>query len=264
VFHQQYLHFNIYNETNISQYPLKILIINITLKWVYKLYEEYILSIIYLLKLNYKNIIIDNIFIEESDKSLDNIFTKIYKYDKIFLSGNISYANKILNYKKILNNNFLYFINIEQLSHESYYNDIRKLDNKINIIDYSEENIPFLKNIYNNVNLIPPYFKYKFNLNINNKYIDIITIINNKYRENIFNNLNLCTKKYKIEKLDLCFEEKRDKYFENSKIYLNLHCSNKHQTMELIRIINLIMNKVIVITQKSIYSDLLFIKDSQE
>ena len=46
-----------------------------------------------------------------------------------------------------------------------------------------------------------------------------------------------------------------------TKIYINIHCSNNHNTMELIRMVNLIMNKVIIITNNSIYSDLLYIKD---
>ena len=61
--------------------------------------------------------------------------------------------------------------------------------------------------------------------------------------------------------IDNCFNSERDNYFFKSKIYINIHCSENHQTMELIRIINLIMNKVIIITENSINSKLLFIKD---
>jgi hypothetical protein len=296
---------------------MNILILNITINWVYRLYEEYILSIINIIKLNYQNITIENIFIEVNSENinndLDNILLKINNYDKIFLSGDISIANfffnkynenkynyinkiisdkdivqinngisetskyiqKIYNYgllenkignkidkidNKIDNDIEFYFINIEQISNENYFKNLLKLDNKINIIDYSEENIPYFKNIYNKIYLIPPYFQYKSHINCNYKKIDIISFINNEYRKEYVNSLNL-NNKYKIILLDNCFGENRNKYFEKSKIYINFHCSDQHKTMELIRIVNLIMNKVIVITQKSIYSDLLYLKD---
>jgi hypothetical protein len=316
---------------------MHILILNITINWVYRLYEEYILSIINSINLNYQNITVENIFIdvnsENMNNDLDNILLKINNYDKIFLSGDISTSNKFFNnyqyqkdnhikknnifildddsisetskyIQKIYNYGLLqrlpaglvsnaelqadgscerlqnkidndkdnkinnkiyddiefYFINIEQMSNENYFKNLIKLDNKINIIDYSEENIPYFKNIYNKIYLIPPYFQYKSHISCNYKKIDIISFINNEYRKEYVNNLNL-NDKYKIILLDNCFGENRNKYFEKSKIYINFHCSDQHKTMELIRIVNLIMNKVIVITQKSIYSDLLYLKD---
>jgi len=308
---------------------MKILILNITINWVYRLYEEYILSIINLINLFYKDIIIENIYIDVNNENinneLNNILLKINNYDKIFLSGDIAIANNffkkyhenneyienkqytenneyarnmelakdsnisipinegivitskyiknIYNYGLLKKNNNIkdtktniktnidfYFINIEQMSNESYYKNIRILDNKINIIDYSEENIPFFSNIYNKIYLISPYFKYKSHINNSYKTIDIISFVNNEYRKQNINNLNL-SDKYKIVLLDNCYGERRNIYFEKSKIYINFHCSDNHNTMELIRIVNLIMNKVIVITQKSILSDLLYLKD---
>jgi hypothetical protein len=238
---------------------MNIIIINICINWVYRLYEEYILSIKKFIDKNYTDINI-NILYYDSTLFEINLINNIdlLKYDKIFYTGDLSILNEII---KLTNNNFkkIYFINIEQMSHPSYYTYIRNIDNNINIIDYSEENIPFYKSIYNNIFLFPPYYEYSNN-NILDKNIDIMTIINNNYRKNIINNIDI-NKKYKLLFIDNCYGKERDDYFYKTKIYINIHCSELHNTMELIRIVNLIMNKVIVITSNSIYSDLLYIKD---
>ena len=74
------------------------------------------------------------------------------------------------------------------------------------------------------------------------------------YNNNIKNIQNICS-------INGVYGQQRNEYFYKTKIYINIHCSDEHQTMELIRILNLISYKVIVISQKSIFSDLLFIKD---
>lgn len=235
---------------------MKIIILNITKKWIYRLYEEYILSIKKFINENYDNINIDILFFEISSFDINNI--NFDQYNIIFYSGDIDIINLILD--KINNNyNKLYFINIEQMSHSSYYKLIRNININLNIIDYSEENIPFFKNIYNNVFLIPPYFNFNFN-NENNKNIDVLSFNNNEYRSNILKNIkDKLDNKFNILLLNDCYYDIRDKYFSESKIYINIHCSDEHQTMEMIRIVNLIMNKVIIISQKSVYSDLIFL-----
>ena len=236
---------------------MNILILSITKNWVYRLYEEYILSIKNFILDNYNKINIDVHFFEIinfNSESLNNI--NFINYDKIFYTGDLEVLKLITN---IINYNFnkLYFINIEQMSHSSYYKMIRNVDTNINIIDYSEENIPYFKNIYKNIFLFPPYFKE--NKNVLNKNIDILSIGNNEYRNNILKSIYFNTN-LKILFLNNCYGEIRDKYFAESKIYINIHCSNEHNTMELIRIVNLIMNKVIIISEKSIYDELLFLK----
>ena len=236
---------------------MNIIIINICINWVYKLYEEYILSIKKFIDKNYIDININIIYYDISSFEINLINNlDLLKYDKIFYTGDLNILNEIV---KLINNNFkkIYFINIEQMSHPSYYLYIRNIDKNINIIDYSEENIPFFKSIYNTF-LFPPYYEYSNN--IFNKTIDIMSIINNDYRKNIINNINI-NKNYKLLFIDNCYDKERDEYFSKTKIYINIHCSDSHNTMELIRIINLIMNKVIVITINSINSDLLYIKD---
>lgn len=229
---------------------MNIIIINITRNWVYRLYEEYIISIKNFLIEKYDNIDVNIYFFEILSFNL-NDFKNIdfNNFNKIFYSGDLEVLKIILH---IINYNYskLYFINIEQMSNPSYYKMIRNVDSNINIIDYSEENIPFFKNIYKNVYLFPPYFKENKNTI---KNIDFISINNNEYRNNI---LDKCLNVFFINN---CYGEIRNKYFSESKIYINIHCSNNHQTMESIRLVNLIMNKVIIISEKSIYNNLLFI-----
>lgn len=235
-----------------------ILIINIHIQWVYRLYEEYILSINNILK-KYYNVNIDNIFYDVSTFREDSIsLNNINKYDKVFYGGNIDIFNNIF-IKLIKDIKKIYFINIEQLSNDSYYNSISRINNNINIIDYSEENVPFLKNIFKNIFLFPPYFENK-NLNINSKKIDVISLLNNEYRNSILNNIKI-DKKYNIFYFDNCYNSIRDEHYLNSKIYINIHGSDNHKTMELIRIVNLIMNKVIIVSQNSISNNLLYFKD---
>jgi hypothetical protein len=128
----------------------------------------------------------------------------------------------------------------------------------LEIIDYSEENIPFHKNIYKNSFLLGPVFKYNFN---KIKNIDILSIDNNDYRKSILNKINL-DNKYKIEFINNTYGKERDELYNRTKVYVNIHCSEKHNTMELIRIINLLYNNVIIITQKSIYEKLLFVRNN--
>jgi hypothetical protein len=234
---------------------MNIIILIVHINWVYRLYEEYILSIKKFININYNYININIIYYDIDNFNIEEI--NLLNYDKIFYSGDLEILKIIINninynYKK------LYFINIEQMSHPEYYKMMRNVDININIIDYSEENLPYFKNIYNNIYLLPPFFEIKNN--ILNKDIDILSIINNTYRKSIIDKIDL-NKNLNTLFIDNCFNNERDYYFLKSKIYINIHCSEDHQTMELIRIINLIMNKVIIITEKSINSQLLFIKD---
>lgn len=237
---------------------MDILIINIHIDWVYRLYEEYIFSIQKFIKKYYNNI---NVNIKYYDVNLfnENKFKLIEfsKYDKIIYTGDLDFFYILIN---LLSNNIkkLYYINIEQLSHPSYYVLFRKINIDINILDYSEENIIFIKNTYKNYFLIPPYFEFQ-DVNILDKTIDILSLSNNNYRDNFVNKINF-DKKYNILFIKDCFGADRDDYFNKTKIYINIHGSEQHLTMELIRIVNLIFRKVIIISQNSIYNEILFLK----
>jgi hypothetical protein len=179
-------------------------------------------------------------------------------YDKVFYSGDIGIFSNIIcplfNPSNILNNK-LYFINIEQLSKKSYYNMVFTISENNNIIDYSEENIVFLNEKYNNYLLLPFFDNFYFSPYIKN--IDVLSITNNQYRKTFFNNIILDKKYTKLDIEDIYFFD-RDDLFNKSKIYINIHSSTEHLTMEMIRIINLIMRKVIVISQNSVFKDILF------
>jgi hypothetical protein len=265
---------------------MNILILNISLNWVYRLYKEYILSIKEIINKHYINNISINIIhidiennkidINDIEESLNKLIKcdsefkydnekefhksplNIKDYNKIFYTGNIEILNLLLK----INNTFIekiYYINIEQMSNPSYYKMIRRIDGLKNIIDYSEENIPYFNNIYSKIYLLPPYFNFKNNVKKNMKCIDILSIVNNEYREKEISKIKI-TSKQKIKLLKNCFDDIRDDYFSKTKIYINLHCSSEHNTMEMIRIVNLIMHKVIILTQPSICTNLIFLK----
>ena len=235
---------------------MDILILSITINWIYRLYEEYITSFKKFIYKYYNkyNINIDIIYLNNTDFNINSITTlNIVKYDKILYSGDISIFNNIYT---MFNN--IYYINIEQLSKKSYYTMLTNIDKSIKIIDYSEENLLYLKDTYESY-LFPPYFNY-FNINMCEKNIDVFSITNNTYRQNIFNQI-LLNKKYQKSCLENIYGYDRDNIFNKTKIYINIHCSDEHLTMELIRITNLIMRKVIVVTQKSVNTDILFFKE---
>lgn len=238
---------------------MEIYFINFCTQWLFNLYKEYLFNIKYYIEKKYSIIIhikiMENIEFNSSDELEKKLNIKKINLNKIIFLGNIDIINNIIKFYE--NNNF-YYLNIEQMSHDSYYKLTRNLNSNINIIDYSEENLPFFKDIYKKTYLLPPYFNYKFEKKIK-KNIDIISLSNNSYRNNILNKLH---NDFNIKLLNNVFNEERDNIFKRSKIYINIHASEKHKTMELIRIINLLKNKVIVISQNTIFVDLLFIKDS--
>lgn len=231
---------------------MEIYFINICLNWLFKLYQEYLENLKIILEKNFKINVHIKIISEEIDYI--NEVNKIYNIkNKYIFLGNIGCVNNI--YHKFKSNNF-YFLNIEQMSHNSYYTLFRNLNNQIKVIDYSEENLLFHKRNYKNIFLLPPYFE---DTKEEKKDIDIISFANNQYRRNILDNIN---NKFNIKYLDNVFGNERDNIFSRSKIYINIHCSEDHKTMELIRIVNLLKKKVIVITQNSLFKDVLFIKDN--
>ena len=233
---------------------MEIYIINICVEWLYKLYIDYIENLIIFIKQKFQ-INIHTIFINENENYINN-FKKYYNdKNKYIFSGNIDSINNL--FDKYKNYNF-YFLNIEQMSVESYYNIIKRLNPNIKIIDYSEENIPFLEKYFKKVLLLPPIYKNERNLFFE-KNIDIISFCNNNYRREILDKIN---KKYNIKYIDNIFGVERDELFKKTKIYINIHSSERHNTMELIRIINLLKKKVIVISQNSVFFNSIHINKS--
>ena len=117
---------------------MNILILSITINWVYRLYEEYIISFKNFIDIYCKeyNIKIDIIYMNSIDFDIDNL-SIINNYDKILYSGDISIFNKMYD---VYNNlkDIIYYINIEQISKESYFIMLSNIDKSVKIIDYSE------------------------------------------------------------------------------------------------------------------------------
>ena len=232
---------------------MEIYFINICSEWYYNLYIEYIFNLILFIK-NKFNFSVNQIFIDENENFINrfkDFYNKKYKY---IFTGNIEKIN-IIN-DKYRNKNFFY-LNVEQMSMNSYFENIKQLDKNLNIIDYSEENIPFLQSYFKKVFLMSPVFS-DFN-NIKIKDYDIISFSNNEYRNNYLKKIN---SKFNIYFIDNVFGDLRDNIFKRSKIYINIHSSENHKTMELIRIVNLLKKKVIVLSQNTIFPDLLKISKS--
>ena len=231
------------------------LFLHITENWVFKLYKDYIDSIYDFLRNYKKNIIFEEYqfepFIELS--KLNKFFGR--RYSKIIFSGNVGKFIEIYKNFNIDNLNNVYFLNIEQMGHYSYFKYIKNIPLTMKILDYSEENIYCLENIYKKTFLIPPTAKSYYTKDTVKKN-NIITFTNNDYRKKIVSKLN----RNDITCIEYSFGEERDKMFAETKIYLNIHCSDKHITSELIRIVNLIMNKVIVISQYSTNSEILYME----
>jgi hypothetical protein len=238
---------------------MKIIIINIYYNWVINLYIEYIFNFINFLNIYYPSAEVELINYNLSNFDNDDIDLDllITEYDKILFSGEIGKITEILK-KYSSEEDKIYFVNIEQMSNESYYKYLRNIPTNIKLIDYSEENIPFFKNIYKSY-LIPPIYNYE-KIDKEIKDIDLLSTRNNEYRENIILFLEEKTRR-KIDIIHNCYHDERDDIYRKTKIYINLHCSDNHNTMELIRICNLLAKRVIVITTKTILVDLLFLKD---
>jgi hypothetical protein len=243
---------------------MKILFININLNWVYNLFNEYIINSKKFIKEHFKDISIDIIHYNKDTFKIENFDIFLFcNYDKIIYTGNIDIFNEIIDnvlllYKKIINN--IYYLNIEQLSHQSYYKNFININKNIKIIDYSEENIPYINfNKYKNF-LLPSYFE-KETINIDFKNIDLLSLNNNLFRKDIITQINnelILSGLKEITTINDCYGIERDDIYRKTKIYVNIHCSDDHNTMELIRVVNLLSKNVIVISYNTINTPLLY------
>jgi len=231
---------------------MKIYFFNICLQWVFQLYREYLQNFIQFCNIHFPHIIIENHYVTIDQKNfINNMIDSIGLDEKIIFCGEIDIIVNIIKDKKRL----FYLLNVEQMSHYLYYECLRKLPVRLSILDYSEENIPFFKDIYNESFLLPPYFPLKEKTT---KTIDVISLSNNEYRRQILKNVKINN----VYFFDQLYGKERDDLYAISKIYVNLHCSNKHKTMEMIRIVNLLCHHVIVLSHKSICNEFLFLHDS--
>jgi len=229
---------------------MKLLILSVCNTFSYKLYSEYVAGISEFLKIN-KNKENDIIFY---NTDIENNY-EIDKYDIIIYFGDIPYFKKNIvdKFEKI------YYVNIEPLTYGLNVKNLHNLDKNTHILDYSEENCLLHNNFnhFSKINLLFPYFK-NIDIDKKDKTIDVTAISNNKYRDSIINEIK---KSIECKTLLNCFNNVRDEIFKKSKIYINIHGMPSKTIMESIRINNLIMNKVIIISQPTINNELLYFKD---
>jgi len=237
------------------------ILIHITYPWVYRLYEEYIDSIHSIFK-NLKWTILHNLFIPVEKFSMNhfheqyNAWYKTYPESQFIFSGDISIFCQICNHLSFEKSRRNSFLNIEQMSHPSYYVYFRNIPEYIPIIDYSEENVDILQTHYS-ISYIPPFFPQQ-QIQWKDKTIDCLSIQNNAYRRKKIETIEEELRKYKsstsIYKMDSCYGEERNALFRKTKIYINIHCSDEHRTLELIRIARLLSMGIIVLSQDTINS----------
>ena len=181
-------------------------------------------------------------------------FFKILKNDTrdkhIFLQKVPSEA-----YKKI-NKSSIYLLSTEQLSRSGCFDYVCRR-NDDNIIDYSEENIKYYgdrKNVYH-----IPYQINKQEIYNYKKEKNVAMVANNSPRRwQIYN--EILKKNININNVKGWLKERDEKLFIH-KILVNIHINEKHcKIMEQMRINRCIFNKIIVITEDSIYQDDLELK----
>lgn len=216
------------------------------------------------------NIIIFNnkIYFADYVKSLKTIFNIIAVYNakeknKIKKIINESGDNIIFLFLQTIPINIInkvkdrcFLLNTEQLSKNRWYRDIIKYINQdIKILDYSLGNIQLVKNrikkdIYYN------YLPYQPNKNeIYNypKNHDVAFIGSLSPRRKKILNL-LGESEVDVNRI-IGWENKRDKKLFHYKILLNIHHTNNYNIFEEFRCNRAILNKIIVISEKSAFNE---------
>lgn len=147
----------------------------------------------------------------------------------------------------------VFLINTEQLSIPRWFEAMKQITNNIGIIDYSLANIKYLNDLDKNAHYLP----YMVNRNeiYDYKKIYDFAIIgalidnNSIRRKDIYNNL-LKHKNVNISNIHGWYTERDEQLFQH-KILLNIHYSSDYQIFEQFRCNRCILNKMIIITEKS-------------
>lgn len=153
----------------------------------------------------------------------------------------------------LIQNNKYFILNIEQLCN---HKKIKYIANEQNIIDYSVENLILAQTKLNIPNLF--YFPYGYNPNeIHNfektKNMAIIANYKNIRRCKIMN--DLASLNCEFTNIDGTFSERRDNILFRHKILVNIHFDQNYMIHENMRCDRCIFNKMIVISEKSLFDD---------
>ena len=194
---------------------------------------------------------------------IDFINTLFFNYENIFiLTSDINIINEVCHNNYIIfmqyipikynifdNKKKIFLYNTEQLSRKDGILHIQNINNNINIIDYSLANIKYINLIKNNK---PLYLPYLINTNeiLNYEKTNNIAITGawkSEHRNNILQQLALNTN---INYINGFYNERDDCLFRH-KILLNVHYDTSYRIFEQWRCNRCILNKMIVITEKS-------------
>jgi hypothetical protein len=139
----------------------------------------------------------------------------------------------------------LYFFNMEQLSHND--NETKLTDDIKNVVDYSYENIS-LYNEQNKKNIIYfPYYVPKKEIYNYDKVYNVCTVGNLTDRRK-----KMIEKIPGINVISNLYGQERDELLFRHKILVNIHAHEYFQIHESIRCDRCVLNKMIIITEKSI------------
>jgi len=191
------------------------------------------------------------------------ILKQIYSNNKYIFIG-IRYTSYLkINYDNV------YYVNLEPLTCNGKYSKYNFLNEvllfnrnypKIKLLDYSKENIEILKNY----NIKSKYLPYQVNYNEIKNYekndYDIVLCCSwNERIKNIFDRISTFSKSYPIGNPPLWYNE-RDNILFRSKILINLHHrENDYNILQELRITRCILNKIIIISEKSLNNDLYYL-----
>lgn len=205
---------------------------------------------------------------------------KYYNKNDIFVFGQMWLPEQK---ESFYNSTNLIFFNVEQLSESKrLYHILTHIKHNMPIIDYSLSNILLLKSKIKELNidykhellLLPYQFNSIENYNIknnNNNYEYDVGIINGFIKQNDTNSDNIIYKRNiiweKIQKQKwkyiniLGWGEERDLLIQKCKIIINVHNFDVFNIFEHIRCDRMIFANKIIISDKSLFQDLLDIKD---
>lgn len=162
----------------------------------------------------------------------------------IFLQEIPNYINKFT-----LKNYFI--LNTEQYTHCNLIQDYNKTNN---LIDYSKENIIYANNYLNKQNIY--FFPYTYNkqeiYNYDKIYDACIVCNLSERRLQIINEIKALD--IKVTVISNLFDAQRDEILFRHKILINIHNSEDYKIFESIRCNRCIFNKMIIISENSIYS----------
>jgi len=153
----------------------------------------------------------------------------------------------------ITNQSNVYILNVEQLSIQSNIDNMMNIPTNIKLIDYSLSNIEYLKQINRSYHYLP-YQVNEYEILDYPKIHDVVSIgWESQKRFNI--RTQILQKNIQVNHIDRVFGNERDKLLFKHKILVNVHFKEEYQVFEEMRCNRCIFNKMIVITEKSVYNE---------